>query len=301
MNILFLILILTALGKTGKDRRGSDLFKIIIGFYLLSFVIGLFVRLPFIPLAIVGLIAWGIFQAKKQSDRENFEKRMSGREEERKANKNPYSSAGRWENAGQVSAGQQSTYGGDGWQRASSGSGASSTGSRTRSSILPHPMKKRTRLVSEFNEKYKLTLTEEEIKRIVEASYMSESWKREVESMAARYETVHEWFYGDTSWLRVYIYAFEVQNISSDFELQERYAEEAFDEVFRYAESMTYLTLPERIARVNDRFFATFDEASFMIAYRYMEKKGKKYDLGSGAVLKNEDEAEQAMHKYATM
>ena len=302
MKFIVLLILMSVLGKSGKDRRGSDIFKLIMGFYLLSFGLNLFIRFPFIPLALVGLLAWGIYSLKKKSDMDEIDKRMSGREDARKANRNPYSNSDSWDTAGErkrTYTENTSTGSSSEWQ---SGSATSSGQSqrRTQSAILPRPMRKRIKIVSEFNQKFKLTLTEDEVKRIVESSYMSESWKREVESMTARYETVHEWFYGDTSWLRVYIYAFEVQNISSDFEMQEKYAQEAFDEVFHYAESLTMLTLPEKIARVNDRFFATFDEASFMIAYRYMEQKGMSYDLGSGEVLKNEDAAEQAMHKYAT-
>ena len=73
---------------------------------------------------------------------------------------------------------------------------------------------------------------------------------------------------------------------------------ETFDEVMRYAVSLTELTLEEKITRVNDRFFSSFTETSFMMAYRYMQSKGKTYQLEQVEVMKNETEAEQIMSKY---
>ena len=52
-----------------------------------------------------------------------------------------------------------------------------------KSKILPKPVVKRKKIIANFNEKYDLNLTEEQIKRIADASYLSFAWKQEVEAM----------------------------------------------------------------------------------------------------------------------
>ena len=174
----------------------------------------------------------------------------------------------------------------------------STSAKKVSSRILPRAVKKREKIVATFNEQYHLCLTEDEQKRMVEASYLSEGWKRELEAMSERYDAAQQWLMGPTCWLRVYMYVFCVQTISSDFQRQETICMETFDEVMRYAESLTELTLEEKITRVNDRFFSSFTETSFMMAYRYMQSKGKTYQLEQVEVMKNETEAEQIMSKY---
>lgn len=164
-------------------------------------------------------------------------------------------------------------------------------------SNLPKGMDKRKRLVQEFNKKYNLNLTEEDVKRMVDASYMSAAWKQELEAMNRPYESVHEWFAGDTDWLRIYLHAFEVQTVSSDFRLQNKICTESFDEIMKYAESFEHLTLTERIEQVNNKFFTCFDETSFMTVYRFMEEKGMHYDIFKVDLLKNEDELERELER----
>ena len=308
MKFLLFFALMGLLSQSKKDRRGSDLFKGVVGFYVVSLVLSFISRFPFIPLAIVGVIAAAALMLSQKMGEQQETRKPGGTtyrsENWDKENRNPYSRT--------YSGASEKTTGG----RAEEGKSAGSTSSgsfgqaersaghmtteqqKVRSRILPRPVTKRTKIVNSFNEKFRLTLTEEEVDRIVTASYMSENWKKEVEAMTEKYETVYEWLSGGHSWLRTYIYAFEVQNISSDFEMQEKMVQEAFQEVFHYAEGLSYLSRTEKIARVNDRFFTVFDEATFMMAYRYMEKKGFTYNLGTEDVLKNEDEAEKAMRRY---
>ena len=173
---------------------------------------------------------------------------------------------------------------------------------RVTSYILPRSTKKRTKILDAFNKKYELSLSDEEIKRIVDASYISDSWKTELEAMSEKYDNIHQWFLGPTAWLRVYLYVFELQTISSDFSRQETIVQETYDEVFRYAASLTGFTMEERIKRVNDRFFTYFDEASFMIALRYMESQGKAYNMEESVeVIKNESAIDELARKYDQM
>ena len=179
---------------------------------------------------------------------------------------------------------------------------AAKSNRRVTSYILPRSTKKRTRILDAFNKKYHLSLSDEEIKRIVDSSYISDSWKTELEAMSEKYDNVYQWFTGPTSWLRIYLYVFELQTISSDFERQEHIVQDTFDEVFRYAATLTSLTMEERIRRVNDRFFTYFDETSFMIAYRYMEAQGRAYDFADNVdVVTNESELDALARKYDQM
>lgn len=171
--------------------------------------------------------------------------------------------------------------------------------SYTASRILPKPLMRRNRIITSFNQKYDLSLTGEEIRRIAEASYVSDSWKREVEAMTYKYETEGQWFAGSTDWLRVYIYAFQIQNISTDFSMQEQICFETLDEVMSYACEIPDATVEERVRRINDRYFTRFNEMSFMIAYRFLQRKGRNYELSRPDLVKNVDqELEEVMKKY---
>lgn len=167
-----------------------------------------------------------------------------------------------------------------------------------KSRILPKASGKRLKIVQNFNKKYELFLTDEQMQRMVDSSYMSETWKREVEAMSAKYESVFQWFQGDTKYLRAYIHAFRVQEISSDIRLQEQICLQAFEQVWSYADTLTNLTLEERIARVNETYYAKFDNITFMIAYRYLEAHGKSHKLDTMDLIQEEDELEKLKRKY---
>ena len=66
-----------------------------------------------------------------------------------------------------------------------------------------------------------------------------------------------------------------------------------------YACSIPDATIEERIQRINDRYFTRFNEMSFMIAYRFLQRKGRNYDLSRPDLVKNVDqELEETMKKY---
>lgn len=165
---------------------------------------------------------------------------------------------------------------------------------------LPTSVKKRRKIVEDFNEKYNLCLTQEQIKSIVDSTYMSEIWRKEVEAMNQKYNVVHEWFRGYSSYLRVYMYVFHVQEITSDISQQESICMYAFEEVFAYADQFPNIPVSEKIAKVNEKFFTSFDDITFMLAYRFMESKGKKHNLGKTSVVRDGQELDDLLDKYKT-
>ena len=163
---------------------------------------------------------------------------------------------------------------------------------------LPSAEKKRTKIVKKFSDKYNLFLTDREIKRIVDASYLSSGWAREICYMNQKYDTVYAWYASMNPWLKVYLYAFQQQNISSDFAMQERIVYDAFNTVFSDVCSDGDLTIDQAIRRINEKYLTNFDETTFMIAYRYMESKGKKYSFAFGQVLNTQEDIDELLSKY---
>lgn len=70
---------------------------------------------------------------------------------------------------------------------------------------LTKAVPKRRKIIQKFNQKYDLYLTDEEINRIVDASYMSNCWEREILDMDQKYDTISQWYRGDSAWLRAYL------------------------------------------------------------------------------------------------
>ncbi|MEE1101724.1 MAG: hypothetical protein U0K86_09610, partial [Agathobacter sp.] len=166
---------------------------------------------------------------------------------------------------------------------------------------LPSSAVKRRKIVAKFNEKYELCLTDAQIQSIVNSSYMSQTWRREVEAMDRKYESMYEWFQGPTGWLRVYLYVFKVQDISSDIQLQENIVAHSFDEIFNYADECETFTIHDTIERINNHFMTTFDDATFAAAYRFLEMKGRRHVIKTHRVVRNENTVDDLESKYTKM
>ena len=164
---------------------------------------------------------------------------------------------------------------------------------------LPNSETERTRIVKNFNEKFQLTLTESEIQRIVGGSFQSEEWAKEIAGMNRTYSSESEWYNSETGWLRAYIKAFNIQNISSDFEYQKQVCLDNFDEIFSSTDIGSFYSVEECIRQINDRFLTNFNELSFMIAYRFLEKNGKKYILPQTGIVKMTTEIDELEKKYS--
>lgn len=163
---------------------------------------------------------------------------------------------------------------------------------------LTRSVPKRRRIVEKFNKKYSLSLTEKEIDRIVDASYMSNCWEREIYDMNREYDSVFQWYNGDSGWLRSYLHAFPVQSVSSDFELQRTICLDSFDQIFRDINPGDYTTIDDCIDAINQRYLTAFDDSTFMIAYRFLEANGRHYELPHLGVMRNESDIDRLKHKY---
>lgn len=117
--------------------------------------------------------------------------------------------------------------------------------------------------------------------------------------MNRTYSSESEWYNSETGWLRAYIKAFNIQNISSDFEYQKQVCLDNFDEIFSSTDIGSFYSVEECIRQINDRFLTNFDELSFMIAYRFLEKNGKKYMLPQTGIVKMTTEIDELEKKYS--
>ena len=59
-----------------------------------------------------------------------------------------------------------------------------------------------------------------------------------------------------------------------------------------------FYTIDECVDYLNDKYLTTFDEVTFMIAYRFLEANKIHIDLPSQQVVKGSSELERLMNKY---
>lgn len=284
-SILFILLLLTQ----PKDARKSELNKYLVGALVGAAIISAILPLIGIILGITvaGGLSYYLYKKWQQKQRAEERKRDYGFGPER------------WRTFAGNHQGAESrhTFRGD-YQESgfSYGNAAGNPGSMS----LPRSAKERRRIVETFNLKYTLCLTDEQIQSIVNSSYLSDVWKRELEAMNRTYETVHQWFQGPTNWLRIYMHAYHIQEITSDIRQQEEIVMYTYETLFSYVDTLDDMTLSQKIASANNYFMTSFDDISFMAAYRYMEAKGMKHTLGHTKVLRNEDPVENLVRKYET-
>lgn len=169
------------------------------------------------------------------------------------------------------------------------------------SKVLPKPIGKRKKIIESFSEKFGLNLTQEQVKCIADASYMSLSWKMEVENMTNKYDALHQWFTGNTAYLRAYLYVFPVQDVSSDFKQQFQICVSSFQEIFNYSDTLEDQSISEKIQSINSKFLTNFDDVTYMIAYRFLEKLGFYHELGNTTVHSVDAELDALRKKYEQM
>lgn len=266
-SIFFIIFFIMMFKGKGKDAFASDIFKVIFTLCVIGAVSSIF--FPLLKLVgAIALIAWFVNKYGKKS-----------KKPERRT----------WQ--------QDDSYG---RQDSAYREYRQQTKKESKGSTLPAAAKKRRKIVEAFNDKWELYLTPEQIKSIVDASYFSEIWKKEIEAMTRKYETLAQWYQGYTKWLRVYLRVFHVQEVTSDIRQQESICTYAFEEVFLYADTLSEMPLSEKIRAVNDKFYASFDDVSFMIAYRFLESKGRKHNLGASGIVREDADIDELLHKYDT-
>lgn len=158
--------------------------------------------------------------------------------------------------------------------------------------------KERSKIVREFNEKYGLNLTDSQIDSIVDGSFQNKEWEKEIIAMDAKYTSINEWFRGETGWLRVYLKAFSVQNITSDFAYQKEICLSNFDEIFSSVDMDSFSSVDECVYAINNRYYTNFEESGFMVAYRFLQQNGKRYTLLKTGVVKAKTDLERLAEKY---
>lgn len=292
--IPFIFFIILVTSRTKPDNRHADLFKT---FIILSLIMGGLSALFLNPLGLAAVIGIVVYLSKKAKEDKEAKKRSEKygwdphRWDKEKGNTNTYQQQRQFNQ--QQRANNQQPY-----NNAHNQASNSYANNAVHFDPLPKSMAKRKKIISTFNEKYNLCLTPEQIQSIANSSYMSQIWNREVQSMNQKYNVVYEWFPGYTQWLRVYMYVFHVQEITSDIRQQESIAMYAFEEIFRYSDSLPNMPISEKISRINQEFFTSFDDATFMIAYRFLESKGLKHNLTGPDLVKDEDEVDELLKKY---
>lgn len=157
---------------------------------------------------------------------------------------------------------------------------------------------KRYKIVEKFNKKWNLKLTDDQIKTIVDASYVSVLWEAEIMAMDKEYNSIYEWLKSDTAWLRAYLLTFNVQDVSSDFAQQREIVFQAFDQIFRETDFGAFPQKKYLLSNMNARYLTNFDDVTFMIAYRFLQSEGRDYDIGNGTIVRNEDKIETLARKY---
>lgn len=317
MTAIFFLIFVILLLRNPEDRRKSDLNKyLVVGSIFLGFIGSIINNGSIAGLAIFAIIAYLISLLLKKNKYQKKSKEYGFYETKFREDQPGYNASyqtsaqqgSAWQTTSQQSSTQQgSTQQGSAWQTSSQQRGAG----RQRPNFvgdavygatsLPSSAVKRRKIVAKFNEKYELCLTDAQIQSIVNSSYMSQTWRREVEAMDRKYESMYEWFQGPTGWLRVYLYVFKVQDISSDIELQENIVAHSFDEIFNYADECETFTIHDTIERINNHFMTTFDDATFAAAYRFLEMKGRRHVIKTHRVVRNEDTIDELESKYTKM
>jgi len=163
---------------------------------------------------------------------------------------------------------------------------------------LPKKVKGRVKIIQKFNTKYSLNLTEKQINNIAEGSFLSDEWADEIRAMNSKYQTISEWYAGETGWLRAYLKAFNVQSVVPDSEYQRKICIENFDQIFSYVDSINCNDIGECVKMVNDKYLTNFDELSFMLAFRFLEKNERYHRLPGARVNTGYSELEELTKKY---
>lgn len=306
MTAIFFLIFVILLLKNPEDRRKSDLNKyLIIGSIFLGFIGAIINSGSIAGLAIFAIIAYLISLLLKKNKYNQKSKEYGFVDSKFREDTEKYKEYRSYEqNTSQQNTSQQNNQQDESiWQKSTQQqrnpyySGDAVYGATS----LPASAVKRRKIVAKFNEKYELCLTDAQIQSIVNSSYMSQTWRREVEAMDRKYESMYEWFQGPTGWLRVYLYVFKVQDISSDIQLQENIVAHSFDEIFNYADECETFTIHDTIERINNHFMTTFDDATFAAAYRFLEQKGKRHMIKTHRVVRNEDTIDDLESKYTKM
>ena len=281
---LFILLLVILKSSKNEDIKNSELYKWIIGGNAILIPISLFLSIlnsssGLSVFALLAIIGYFIYKKQKQNEEKIRQQKYGWDEHSTFKNTTVNSSfdstndSKSSNSADNITTGQQPK---DSMARAYSNYSNKSTYSRK----LPKSKKGRLKLLDNFNKKFNLYLEEDQMNSIVDSSYFSETWKKELEAMDEKYDTLYNWFDGPTTWLRLYIWCFIPQEITYDIIQQEKICFCSFDSVFKYAESLGNVSRAEVIKRCNEKFFCQFDDITFTMSLKYMSTHGRSYKLG---------------------
>lgn len=169
---------------------------------------------------------------------------------------------------------------------------------RNMSTGLTKSVPKRRKIVKRFNKIYGLNLTDDEINKIVDASYMSFAWEKEIKDMNGDYDNVYEWYNSMTNWLRAYLKAFPVHTVSSDFARQKEIVVATFDQLLKEVNPSSYPSLEECIYDINNKYYCVLDETTFMMMYRLLQASGKYHKLPTSNLIRHESDIDRLKKKY---
>ena len=119
--------------------------------------------------------------------------------------------------------------------------------------------------------------------------------------MYTKYDSVYQWLVGDTAYLRAYLRAFAVQDVTSDFRQQQQIVTDSFEEIFQYSDTISGLSLERRIEMINSKFLTNFDDITYMIAYRYLEAIGHHHELEKTTLTRIDGTFDDLVAKYENM
>lgn len=163
---------------------------------------------------------------------------------------------------------------------------------------LTKSIPKRRKIVKKFNKIYDLNLTDDEINKIVDASYMSFAWEKEIKDMDEDYDSIYEWYNSMNNWLRAYLKAFPVHTVSSDFTRQKEIVLETFDQLLTEVQPSTYPSLEDCIYDINNKYYCVLDETTFMMMYRFLQACGREHKLPTSSLIRNESDIDRLKKKY---
>ena len=166
---------------------------------------------------------------------------------------------------------------------------------------LTQSTSKRVKIVSKFNKKFGLNLTEDQVERIMNASYISYYWEKEIYDMSQDYNVQVEWLKSDTDWLRAYLMAFPVMDIASDFSVQKKIVVDAYYQIFKGITAKSYYSIDEMIKDVNNKYLVNFNEMTFMIAHKFLKQNGHDFELPRIGVTRVETDVERLAREYDRM
>lgn len=260
MGVIFLIIFFIIFKKSKQDHQRGDAFKYFFFFMLFASIIGSISPL-FIGFGVMGLFFWGIYKLINIRKINNNNRRFDSQE---------FNSYNFYEPQNRANSKE----------------------------VLSQSPNKRRKIIRKFNELYNLCLTDAQINSIVNASYISEIWKNEIFDMTKSYEVPYQWMNGKTGWLRAYLYVFKVQDINVDFDEQERICAYAFNAVFSYADTLKGMPLNMIIKYVNEKFLTSFDDTTYMIAYRFLEQRGVSHSIPNPNIVNTNSEIDELLKKY---